>query len=368
MESLTRAYKGDATMTEEIYARLREFLDTLPAGYPASPTGVEIKILKKLFTPEQAALAMKLKSEPESVPAISERIGTEASELADKLEEMAQQGLIFRVRSGDEIQYQAAQFMIGIYEFQLKNLDREFSELFEEYLPYWGAALAEVKTSQIRIVPVESSVKAAPNVEPYNRIRNLVKDEEVISLQECICKKEQGLLGNPCDRPREVCIGFGDFAQFYIDNKMAKKISVDEALKVLDLAEASGLVVSPMNSQKLAAICCCCTCCCPNLKFAKLAPRPADLVTSYYQAAIDADLCTLCGECIERCQMNAIREGEQSSEVVDGRCIGCGLCVSVCPTDAISMVAKPGMGAPPTTITDMMNRIGMERTGLGSSE
>ena len=40
-------------MSEEIYARLREFMDALPGGYPATPSGVEIKLLKKLFTPEQ---------------------------------------------------------------------------------------------------------------------------------------------------------------------------------------------------------------------------------------------------------------------------------------------------------------------------
>jgi ferredoxin len=254
--------------------------------------------------------------------------------------------------------------LLGIYEFQLKNLDREFCELFEEFLPFFGESMMSVKTSQLRISPVESSVKAAPAVAPYNRVRELVKDQEVISLQECICKKEQGLLGNQCDRPTEVCLGFGDFAQFYIDNKMARRISVDEAQKVLDLAEASALVISPVNTQKLTAICSCCPCCCPNLKFAKLMPRPVDLIQSYYQARIDPDLCTACGDCIERCQMDAIKEGDNVSELDDGRCIGCGLCVSACPTAAISLVPKPDMEAPPSDMQDMMNRIAMERSQL----
>jgi ferredoxin len=246
----------------------------------------------------------------------------------------------------------------------LKNLDREFSELFEEYMPFLGEALQSVKNSQIRIVPVESSVTTLPEVASYNRIRDLVKDEELISLQECICKKEQGLMGNQCDRPSEVCIGFGDFAQYYIDNKMAKRISTDEALKVLDLAEESGLVLSPVNTQKLTAICCCCPCCCPNLKYSKMTLRPADLVHSYYQARIDPDLCSACGDCIERCQMDAIKEGDNVSELDYGRCIGCGLCVSACPTEAISLVLKPGVEAPPGTVQDMMNRIATERSDL----
>jgi len=34
------------------------FLDGLPGGFPPTPDGVELRILKRLFTPEQAELAM----------------------------------------------------------------------------------------------------------------------------------------------------------------------------------------------------------------------------------------------------------------------------------------------------------------------
>jgi len=182
---------------------------------------------------------------------------------------------------------------------------------------------------------------------------------------QCICRKEQGLLGKECTRPQETCLGFGDFAQFYIDNKWARAISKEEALRVLDLAEESALVLSPSNSQQLAAICCCCPCCCPILKYAKLMPRPADVVRSYYQAKIDPELCSACGQCTERCQMAAIREGKDSSEVIDEKCIGCGLCVSACPTEAIAMVAKSGMEAPPKEyFQDTLQRIEAERRAI----
>ena len=41
-------------MNEDVYVKLREFLDTVGSGYPVTPTGVEIKILKKLFSPDAA--------------------------------------------------------------------------------------------------------------------------------------------------------------------------------------------------------------------------------------------------------------------------------------------------------------------------
>jgi NAD-dependent dihydropyrimidine dehydrogenase PreA subunit len=336
-------------------------MDKLPAGYPETPTGVEIKILKKLFTPEQAELTMKLKAEPEEVPAIAERIGMDEKELADKLEDLARKGLIFRVRSADKVLYQAYQFIVGVYEFQLKNLDKEFCELFEEYMPYLGATMMSVQTRQMRVIPVESSVGKERGVASYNQVRELVKEQEVCSVSDCICRKEQELLGHACEYPKEICLGFGDFGQFYIDNNLGRKITVDEALKLLDKAEESGLVVTPSNTQELEAICCCCSCCCPNLKFSKMTPRPADLIQSYYEAKIDTGLCTACGDCIERCQMDAIQEGDNVSEIVDGRCIGCGLCVSVCPVEAISLVPKPGMEAPPKDWTDMLKKITAER-------
>ncbi|MGD0946580.1 MAG: 4Fe-4S binding protein [Candidatus Binatia bacterium] len=348
-------------MSEDVYLRLRAFMDTLPAGYPATPTGVEIKILKKLFTPEQAELAARLRHQPEEVRTIAARVGMNETELAPMLEEMAQKGCIFRVRDGDKRLYQAYHFVVGLYEFQLKNLDREFCELFEEYLPYLGASIMSAKTRQMRVIPVESALSVAPVVASYNQVRDLVRQQEVISVSQCICRKEQGLLGNPCHRPQEVCLGFGNFGRFYLDNKLGRQIGTDEALKILDLAEESALVLMPTNSEKIEAICCCCPCCCPTLKYAKISPRPADFIQSYYQAKIDPELCTGCGLCPERCQVDAIAELDGIWSIVDGRCIGCGLCISSCPVEAMSMVSKPGMEAPPKEFRETLNRIGTER-------
>jgi ferredoxin len=304
---------------------------------------------------------MKLGQEPEEVQSIAARTGIGETELAEKLEELALKGCIFRVREGEKRLYQAYQFIVGVYEFQLNNLDREFAELFEEYLPHLGLSMVNLKTRQMRVIPLESAVEATPAVETYNRIRDLVRQQEIISVQPCICRKEQGLLDNECEKPKEVCTGFGDFARFSIDNGMGRQISVDEALKVLDTAEEAGLVASPTNSQKIEAICCCCSCCCPTLRFAKMTPRPADAVTSYYEAKLDSEECTACGLCADRCQMDAIEEIDDVWGIVDGRCIGCGLCVAECPTEAISMVAKPGTEPPPATFDDTLHRIGAER-------
>ena len=62
-------------MSHDTYLKLRDFLDKLPTGFPTTESGLELKILKKLFTPEQAKIAMKLRTTPERVPAIALRFG-----------------------------------------------------------------------------------------------------------------------------------------------------------------------------------------------------------------------------------------------------------------------------------------------------
>ena len=50
-------------MTESepnIYRKLQEHLDKMPIGFPATESGVEIRILKHLFTPDEAELASKM--------------------------------------------------------------------------------------------------------------------------------------------------------------------------------------------------------------------------------------------------------------------------------------------------------------------
>jgi NAD-dependent dihydropyrimidine dehydrogenase PreA subunit len=353
--------EGEYRMKEDVYVRLREFLDAMPGGFPATESGVEIKILKKLYTPEEAELTMQLNVTPETVSDIAGRIGTDSAALAEKLEEMAQKGLIYRIRKGEEKYYQAFQFLVGIYEFQLKNLDPEFCGLFEEYLPHYAMSMAVFKTGQMRTIPIGSAVEMTSGVAPYNSVRELIRDKEVVAVAQCICKKEQGILGKACSYPQEVCLLFGDFARYYLDNGMARRIDLSETFRILDTAEESGLVLKPNNAQHIDALCCCCPCCCPGLKLPKMFDRPADIISSHYKSTIDPELCTACEGCMEKCPMDAVRLNGDFAEIIEGRCIGCGICIPACPAEAISLIAKPGMEPPPVDFMETLERLKAER-------
>ncbi|MFH1150496.1 MAG: 4Fe-4S binding protein [Actinomycetota bacterium] len=324
-------------MAETVYVELREFLDRLPGGYPETPTGKELDILRKFFTPEEAELTMKLRQFPEPAGAIAKRLGIPVAEAEEKLESMARKGLILSVRSGKDRFYQAAQFVVGIHEFHVDSIDREYVELAEEIDGYF----ADTVVKQFRVVPVNSAVETTTTIGSYDMVREMVKGQTEVAVADCICRKAQHLVDKGCDKPRESCLIFGLGARYYIDYGKGRKIDVDEALRIIDRAEEAGLVLAPSNCKEIINICCCCSCCCGVLKLLKMHERPAEAVYTNFQARIDADLCNECETCVERCQMEALVSREGSMRVDPDRCIGCGLCVSTCPSGAMSLISRP---------------------------
>lgn len=325
----------------DVYEELADHLNRLPAGYPRTPSGVEIRILKKLFTPEEAMLARALTFKPEFPEEIAQRTGMNVNEIADRLENMAKKGLIFRVRKGSEKRYMAANFVVGIWEYHVNDLTPELVADLREYLPYFFQHLMKLKTPQMRVIPVPGAITAHHSIMPYEEARKIIEGEELIAVAPCICRKEHKMTGEGCNRPLESCLMFGVAAQYYIDNGLGRRISKEEALKIIEEAERDGRVLEPSNAQKITAMCTCCGCCCQILLNLKKIPNPAHVVVSRYIANIDESLCVLCGTCVERCQMEAITLGEESAILDKNRCIGCGLCVTTCPEEAITLKEKP---------------------------
>ncbi len=348
-------------MAEDIYIQLREFLHSMPGGFPESGTGVELRILKKLFTPEQAEAAILLSRLPEPIGAIAARTGRSAEELRGPLESMADEGSIMRLRLGGESYYMAINFIVGIFEFHLKSIDREFAELLEEYEPTMQKFMGSVKTKQMRVIPIEAALKADNNVAIYDNIRETVKQQELLAVADCICRVERSLKDQPCRRPLETCFVFGVGAQYYIDQGLGRQISREECLAMLDKAEEAALVLCPGNTQDMYHVCSCCSCCCGMLRGLRSQERPADHASSTYRAVIDSDLCTACGTCMGRCQMEAIAEGDDFYEISEPRCIGCGLCVPTCPAAAVSLIPKAEALVPPHNMIAMGIQIAQER-------
>ena len=347
----------------DIYKRLATHLDRLPGGFPATPNGIEIRILKRLFTPAEAQVAASLSMQPETVEAISGRLDMDKHKLADTLNEMARKGLIFRQTKDGQTKYMAAQFVIGIWEYHVNDLDPELIRDFNEYVPYLVNLWSQQNTKQLRVIPVGKSLKADVQIMPYEDAEQIIGGQSKITVAPCICRKEHQMVGRGCQNPLEVCLCFGSGAYYYEENGLGRSITKDEALDILHQAAEAGLVLQPGNSKKTMNICMCCGCCCQVLKNIKSLPQPAKAVNSSYYATVDETTCVGCGICEERCPMQAIKIEVDVARVDPDRCIGCGVCTPTCETGAVKLTPKPknDRWEPPATVFETYYNIAKER-------
>ncbi|MGB6063638.1 MAG: 4Fe-4S binding protein [Desulfomonilaceae bacterium] len=347
-------------MTSKVYYDLREQLDQYASGFPSTESGVEIKILEKLFTEQEAELYLNLSLMLEASEALAQRIGWEPNEIVALLERMTDKGLIFRMKKGTSVKYGAVPFVPGSYDFQVKDMGGEFAELFEQYML---EALGKEGISQfppLRTIPVHRSIDHLWSVAPYEDVRQIIQGKEGISVARCVCRVQQSLLDKGCGKPLETCFQFGSHADYYVDKGMSRFVTKEEALDIIDRCEEAGLVSQPFAGQDAGALCNCCGDCCEILRSIKLHPKPAEKVLTNYYAAIDPEACSACETCVPRCQTEAIRVGANDIAEVDlDRCIGCGLCVTTCPTGAASLRQKPESERrePPATDKDYLMQV-----------
>lgn len=330
-------------MTDAVYERLAEVLDTLPNGFPRTEDGLEMRILKRIFRPEDAELFCDLRLQLETPEQIAERTGRPLEGLAKQLTEMWKRGQVFGLYIKGKKMFRMAPWVIGIYELQLPHMDRELAEMCEEYMKVYGKEFFKETPQLMQVIPIEREIPATHETLPYQKVSGIIEKGQSFMVQDCICRKEQGVLGNPCDKPLRVCLSVAPVPGVFKETKVGRPINKTEAYEVLEISEKAGLVHMTWNVQDgHFFICNCCGCCCGVLRGITDLGIPASrVVNSYYYAKIDPEACVGCGTCKdERCQVDAIVEGEEFYRVVTDRCIGCGLCVTTCPSEAIRLVPR----------------------------
>ena len=352
-------------MTTDIYRDLQKRLDKYSVGFPATESGIEIKILKAMFSEDDAALFLTLTPMLEPPEAVAQRIGKPVDETAARLKNMADRGLLFCLKKEDSIKYGAIPFVHGLFEFQVKRLDKEFARLVEEYFDAeFSRAMAENAGGFLRTIPVQESVDVAQHVAAYDDAVELLKKQKLIVVTDCICRKLRQTVNKGCGKLLEACFMFGSMAQYYLDHDMGRRVDKDEAVRILSEARTAGLVTQPATAQNPGGMCNCCGDCCGVLKSLNACDKPANLVFSNYFAAVDADACIGCEACMDRCQMGAITmSADDQAQINQDRCIGCGLCVSTCPSEAIRLILKPetDQKIPPVSSMEQMMNMAMKR-------
>jgi Fe-S-cluster-containing hydrogenase component 2 len=326
----------------DVYHQLREQLDQYSVGFPTTPSGVEMKILRMLFTEEEARMYLDLSLTLETPAGVAERTNQDPEVVANLLERMDEKGLIFSSRKNESTRYAAAAFIYGIYEYQEKTMNREQAELFDQYFEEAFLRQNAEHVVPVRSIPINQALDDFRTVAPYDSAREIIKSHDRIAVAVCPCRKQKNLLDEGCEKPLEVCYYFGANGNYFVEKGMARWVNQEEALEIQKQCEEIGLVSQPDNSQRPAVMCHCCGDCCVQLRSIKKYPRPAEMINAVYYAAVDPESCVACANCLERCQMEAITIGPDDVAVVDlDRCIGCGLCLTNCTTEAVTIHKKP---------------------------
>ncbi len=325
-----------------VFEQLRERLDSLSTGFPSTAGGAEMKVLKRLFTAEDAELFLQMTPMLESPADAAKRTGRDEGELAVKLEDMAGRGLLFRLRRPGSVKYGAIPFIIGIMEYQLKRMDSEVVQDVEDYYQSgFIQTLKATKTPLMRTVPINREVAAQWPIAPFDDVMKAIDEQKTIMVADCICRKGMNMIGKGCGMPVEACFLFGSQADYYVENGLGRYVGTDEAKAIVKKnLEASPLVIQMANTQKGGGFCMCCGDCCGMLRSLKMQPKPAEAAGSNYRAIVDGSSCTGCEACMDRCQMEAIEMRDGIAAINYDRCIGCGNCVTSCSAEAVKLEKK----------------------------
>jgi len=349
---------------QDVYEELERRLDDLATGFPATESRIEMKILKRLFTEEEAHIFLQVSPFLEPLDAIAPRLNRSTEETAEILEQMAKKGLLFRQRKDDLMRYAAVPYVVGFFEYQVNNIDQEIAQDMEQYFEAgFGRTLQSFKTPVLRSIPINREIAAEWPIAPYEDVMQIVEGQDVIAIAPCICRTMTDHVDQRCDKPKENCFTFGSHAHYYVENGLGRYISKVEAKEIVKRNDEAGLVMQPFNSQKVAGMCSCWGDCCGMLRSLKMQPSPAEAVQSNYYATVDAKECAGCETCLERCQMEAIAIVDEIAQVDLNRCIGCGLCVTTCATEAMQFIKKPEIEQylPPESGGATYMRIAQER-------
>jgi electron transport complex protein RnfB len=335
---LGKSLKTPAMVTglnDHVYERLAEALDRLANGFPRTPSNVEIRLLKKIFSPEEASIASQLGGSMESCEVISKRIGLSAELTLEMLTKMVEKGMLWDSEEEGRHLFRLAPFIVGIYE--ASNVDHELAHLVEEYLANGGAAgIMRPQPAIHRVVPAHNATKSEW-ILPYDDVKALLMGSKSFYLRDCVCRVQQKQMGHECGFPLRTCLSFSA-----ADSPSGQgSVSKEEALAFLDEAEELGLVHTVSNVMKgVGYVCNCCGCCCGLLRGITDWGIENSVAHANYYADINAQECVGCGTCVDRCQVDAISEDNEISVVDREKCIGCGLCVTGCPSGAAGLVRK----------------------------
>jgi len=361
-------------MTNDIYVKLTERLNQFESKVP--PVASFYELLEELYTPEEANLAIKFPEGSFTSGELADALKKDEAELAEFLEIMANNGQVFVVKTeaGDN-KYELAPWMPGVIEFTIiRRMDtpkiktilklveamaKEARALAEPLMGDIDALKAMLPDPHVRTLPIDEALPDKREVYPYENLLEIIEKEESFAAMRCCCRHMAEYRDDPCHVdgiPEYSCLGFGVVADFIVDREFGKRITKEECKEILETCSKAGLVHNTNNFiEGMQFVCNCCSCCCGFIRQVKEVGNLNIINASNFVSVVAEESCTGCGDCVERCPVEAISLKDDVAFVDQDVCIGCGNCVTVCPSGSLSM----------NRVSDEKPELGDRKIGLG---
>lgn len=297
----------------------------------AIPFGPEYYALEPYLSEYQAKIAMHLKfREKSSAEEIAKAAGEPYEKVKEALDYIAWAGVAFFNTIDGVDMYWHDIFVPGHLEMlnNNKELVSKYPQIAEAFY-YFGskkgpmaAGIMPIGGGPMRVIPIERAIDGNSRRASYEEISKYLNETTVFSVSDCSCRTSREEMGEGCGHLKEdMCIQLDHAAEFYIKTGRAKEITREEAFEIIKRAEDNGLMHSIPNldgTGKTHAICNCCGCGCYAMRLGNEFLNN-DIVRSNYRAVVDESKCVACGECVEVCPTNALRLGQKlcSKEPID---------------------------------------------------
>ena len=301
----------------------------------AIPFGPEYYCLEPILNPYQAKIAMHLKfREKVSAQDVAKESGESYEKVKEALDYIAWAGVAF-VNTVDGVDmYWQDIFVPGHLEMinNNKELVEKYPEVAEAFYFFgskkgpMAAGIMPIGGGPMRVLPIERSIDGNSRRASYEELSKHLNEATVFSVSDCSCRTSREAMGEGCGHLKEnMCIQMDHAAEYYIKTGRGREITREEAFEIIKTAEDNGLMHSIPNLDEPGhthAICNCCGCGCYAMRLANEYLNN-DIVRSNYKSVVDEEKCVACGECIDVCPTNALRLGQKlcSKDPIDEKMI-----------------------------------------------
>lgn len=276
------------------------------------------KMFRKLISEEEAELGCKIGTTPTSVREIAKAGKIPEEKAAGMLKHMAQKGVVFEREAGGKFFYNITPFIPGFYEYVMTDpetkKDPEMAELFRD-IEVTGKMMSLISGQDgglLKVTPVMKEINAQQKAYSFEDVMTFINNADSFSVADCACRLSARLVGQGCEHPVEgTCLQLGDTADYYVRTGRGRRVTREEAIKMLEKCEKAGLVhtaFSVEGKDYTSFICNCCGCSCSGLRYLNVFDGNP-FSRSNFRADINEEKCVACGECVKICPVNAVTLG-----------------------------------------------------------